>query len=287
MAPVTRTSGLVPAAATRQRPPTGQEADLPGHDDALRSFIESVGGRETFTEVLSVASPDPAVQKILRLLLNPKHDGTPLSQLCRLAGLTVADFFVAYRKGTLAKAQIIATLLIADKVCAVVEDVMTRAAPHQVVCERCRGVGSLPPRPTISYPNPAPKPCAKCGASGRVDVLPNLDRQKLALELAQLTTKSGGLFIQQNTGVSTTATATAEAARAAAPQPVVGALEQLQQAVSQILYSSGPMTTLDVEPIRPRAEPPAPIAETIALDGETIDADPETIAEAEPVTKAD
>lgn len=59
---------------------------------------------------------------------------------------------------------------------------------------------------------------------------PTVDRQKLALELGQLTEKKGGLFIQQNTGVVAAATV---------PATGTGQLEQLQQAVGELLFHSG------------------------------------------------
>jgi hypothetical protein len=71
---------------------------------------------------------------------------------------------------------------------------------------------------------------------------PTVDRHKLALELGQLTEKKGGLIVQQN--------AIAAAVSTSATQ--VGALEQLQQAVGDLLFS--PRKKSDVV----RDDPPSP-----------------------------
>jgi len=56
---------------------------------------------------------------------------------------------------------------------------------------------------------------------------PTVERHKLALELGQLLEKKGGLIVQQN-AIAATLTATAP-----------GALEQLQQAVGDLLFGGG------------------------------------------------
>jgi hypothetical protein len=82
---------------------------------------------------------------------------------------------------------------------------------------------------------------------------PDLDRQKLALELGQLTQKGGGFFIQQ------TQIANATAATLAAGGG--GMLEQLQQVVGELLFrpsprGESPMTDPPGAPVPPQEEPP-------------------------------
>lgn len=75
---------------------------------------------------------------------------------------------------------------------------------------------------------------------------PTVDRHKLALELGQLTEKKGGLIVQQNAiaaAVSTTATQ-------------VGALEQLQQAVGDLLFPPRPRRGVAVDLAPPVPAPP-------------------------------
>ena len=118
----------------------------------------------------------------------------------------------------IARAHIAASHIIAEKIPPIVDDVMTRAAPQRLRCQACQGASA----------NGGP-PCLACFSLGYIQTEPDLDRQKLALELAQLTEKKGGLFIQQNTGV---------VAAAALPSNS-GALEQLQQAVGDLLFRPG------------------------------------------------
>ena len=119
----------------------------------------------------------------------------------------------------------------------VVDDVMTRAAPQVSTCPACLGVSTA-----------GQGPCATCNSTGRVQTEPDLDRQKLALELGQLLEKKGGLIVQQNN---------ATVASLGASQP--GSLEQLQQAVGDLLFSGGRRGAEGdvVEAEHIRDEPPA------------------------------
>ena len=111
---------------------------------------------------------------------------------------------------------------------AVVADVMHRSKPHEVTCTDCAGVGQVTPEPTRKHPNPSPAPCESCRGAGRRLCQPDLDRQKVALELGQLLTKSGGINLSQQTLIAAPSNG----------KPVglgPGALVALQQAVGEIL----------------------------------------------------
>jgi hypothetical protein len=243
-----RKSGLVPAAA--RVPLALSDADQALSDEAVQTFVAEVGGRHALTGALAVGATSPDVQQIVRLLLDPRYDQTSLPRLCRLAGLTVADFFVAYRKALVARSHIAATHLVAGQILTVVQDILHRAAPHHVPCDACYGCGSITPSPTRQVPNPSPGPCPRCQGRGQITLLPDLDRQKVALELAQLTQKSGGIVVQQQTTVT----------QPQRPLQAPGALEQLQQAVSQILYHEPITLSPDAD------EPPAEVDEPPADD---------------------
>ena len=94
---------------------------------------------------------------------------------------------------------------------------MTRAAPQRQVCPKCLGTSAA-----------GQGPCPLCQDSGYVQSEPELDRQKLALELGQLIEKKGGLIVQQNNLAATLG--------GTAP----GSLEQLQQAVGDLLFGGPP-----------------------------------------------
>lgn len=216
--------------ARQGAPPTSlspREADA--HDRALDVIVSTLGGRQRLTDTLAIAADAPEVEPLLTLLLDPRFESWSLRTLCHRANLTVVDLFSAYKRAMVVKAQLLATEIIANKLLPVVEDVMRRAAPYEVPCSHCASTGRwTDPEATV----PADVCCPQCAGHGKVLQLPDLDRQKLALDLAQLVQKPGGLQIQQNVQV---------AGNGASPGH---ALVDLQQAVRQLL--SGPRTPLPV-----------------------------------------
>jgi hypothetical protein len=226
-----RSASLVPAV----RPDlslTPEEADL--SSAAVDAFAVALGGRQALLDTLVVADGTSEVHQIVNLLIDPRYGGWSLRRLCATAGLTIADLFTAYKKALLVRAHLQATKVITDNLVAVVDDVMQRSRPREIVCPACAGLTTVTPEPTRAVPNPAPQPCATCRATGRVIEQPDLDRQKVALELAQLLQTRGGITVQQNS-------VTLPAGGSGAP----GALEQLQQAVHEVLY---PRRVADAEP---------------------------------------
>lgn len=207
-------------------------------DRAVDVFLAAIGGQQALTEALTIAAPTPEADQVLTLLLDPRYAGTSLKKLCAMAGLTVVDLFAAYKSSLIARAHLQAYQIVSQKLVAVVDDVMTRAAPHPVACTECAGSGQ-----TATVPR---TPCPVCAGHGQLLQLPDLDRQKLALELAQLIQKSGGV----NIALSASAQAGASAAAGGGSG---GGLVELQQAAREILR--GPRAPiLDVAPL----DPPAP-----------------------------
>jgi hypothetical protein len=96
---------------------------------------------------------------------------------------------------------------------------------------------------------------------------PTVERHKLALELGQLLDKKGGFLVQQNV--------VAAQLSAAAP----GALEQLQQAVGDLLFGGAPVPTPPSEPGDPM---PPPVPRGDAPVDEDAEADPDLPDEDEP-----
>lgn len=221
MAP--RTS-LVPAV----RPDlslTDAEADL--SSAAVDAFTVAIGGRQGLLDALVVASGTPDVDKVTNLLIDPRYGGWTLRRICALAGLSVADLFRAYQKALVVRAHLQATRIVTEQLTHVVDDIMRRNQPHDETCELCDGTGTYTPNPTKKVPNPEPQSCVRCRGKGLIVVKPDLDRQKVALELGQLIQRQGGINVQQNN-----LTLPAGTSSPTAP----GALEQLQQAVHETLY---------------------------------------------------
>jgi len=232
--PGTATSALVPAAARGDTALGDVEAIL--NHEAIEVFAKAVGGRDLLADTLAVAGTGTDIERITTLLLDPRYASWSLARLCQTAGITVAELFASYRKALVLRAHIEATHIIARKLPPVVDDVMTRAAPHRQVCPKCLGTAAA-----------GQGPCALCQDSGYVQSEPELDRQKLALELGQLLEKKGG-FLMQQTNVTATLGGTAP-----------GSLEQLQQAVGDLLFGE--------------RRPQEVVPEAITLDPEDDDSD--------------
>jgi len=228
-----RTGMMIPAAARPDgrgiTPLTDEEVDLSAN--AVMAFETALGGRDALIDVLAVADDAPEVARILNLLLDPRYQAMSLRRLCTMTGLSVADFFAAYKTAAVVRAHIQAAPIIAAKLLGVVDDLMTRAQPHYLICPVCRGTGSIVPEPTTAKPNPIPEPCTSC-VEGRQLVLPDLDRQKLALEVAELIKPRGGMVFNQANLLNTNGDRPSGGA--------TGALEQLQQAASSVLFSRAP-----------------------------------------------
>jgi hypothetical protein len=224
-------TALIPAAARQTAALNQAEEDLSGA--AIEMFTKAVGGRDALSNVLAIADTAPDVAKVADLLLDPRYDRLSLRRICEMAGLTVADLFVAYRKALITRAHIEASHIIANKLPPIVADVMTRATPALVVCAVCHG------ERIEHLAGGATRPCVACAGEGRVFSEPDLDRQKLALELGQLTSGKGSFLIQQNQQI---------VAASAAGSHTAGALEQLQQAVGDVLFTAGRRRIVPIDP---------------------------------------
>lgn len=209
------------------------DAEAAAGSAAIDTVVKALGGRQVLAETLAIAADAPEVEQILVLLLDPRYAGLSLRAICTMAGLSVVDLFAAFKKAMVVKAHLAAYQAITAGILPVVEDVMKRAAPFAIPCEACGATGE-----TREQADALPAVCAACNGQKQVLQLPDLDRQKLALELAQLVQKSAGISIHQNTAVATPA-----------PEPEThSTMIELQQAVRQLL--SGPrQPILDAEPL--------------------------------------
>ena len=196
-----RTGLLRPAVQTL----SGTEeaiADRSLGDQSLQAFVEAVGGRAALLSALEVGARHAAVDQVLDLLGDPRYQSRSLRWICQQAGLSVADLFAAFRTAKLAEAQIKATAEIAERIGPIVSDLLLRAAPYEDTCATCEGIGLITRSPTKLNPNPDPVPCKPCRGSGRRMIAPELERQKVALELAELLRRGGGgISITQQTAV--------------------------------------------------------------------------------------
>jgi len=203
-------------------------ATLNAAKSTIALFEKALGGRESVVESLAIDST-PAIQRFLRVLLDPEFDSYSLAELAEQAQIGLTDLLRAYRNATLIKAHILATKAIADRLPALAADVMDRAMPQEVMCPVCRGTGTPPGGKKGDL-------CKTCNSTGKITRAPTVARQRLALEIAELLRKDRPAFHQQ-INVNPSA-------------PVApGSLEQLQSAVTSILYARPAVpTTIDVTP---------------------------------------
>lgn len=193
-------------------------------EKAIATFADLLGGRQALGEYLAVAGVGPDAHRLATLLANPACRTWSLGRLCTQAGITVADFFQAVSKAKTQRAILQAQDRIAAGMVAVVDDVMKRAAPIEIPCETCQGLGTV--KSPVGDDAP-PVACGVCKGRGVMLALPELDRQKLALDLAKLLPKASGgpaVAIQNNFGGGGSGV-------------TPGGLEQLQQAVNECLFA--------------------------------------------------
>lgn len=218
--------------------------------------IEQVmGGRGRIIEALLNAPPSPAYQSLIAIVADPGNDRRSLASLCAEAQFTIGELIEVYKKGRMALATVESINVVADHTVAVVEDVMVRAAPHLVTCGECGGTSSVT---DPEKPDAPPEPCESCRGTGTRTILPDLDRQKYALDLAGLGPKK---VPQTLVTVDNRKVNLRDASRAN--------MDRILHAADAVLR--GQSVVIEAEPVEvPTDEPPAPPADT----SDTVDNPP-------------
>jgi len=246
----TRSLARAAASATRQL-----ALAAPSVARELTQLEKDLGGRQQLLALLALAPLTPDLRYVLGLLGDPAHDHRSLASICADGNILPGDLLKHLGAAALHRGQVLARQRIGESIPAVVEDVMRRAAPYEEACGTCMvagaATGQVTPDPTPTDPNPQPQICPDCKGSLKILYMPSLDRQRVAIDLAHLVERGGGISItNQNLNLG------------AAASGGQGALEQLQTLTDQILY--GDAAALDpveaeVTPVDPVA-PPAPEA---------------------------
>lgn len=195
---------------------------------ALAAFESAAGGRGELAGILE-AAPGAEFELLAGLLADPANDRTSLAALCRRVGLSVRDFFLALRDARYSRMYAEIGLRVAAGLPAVAEDVVARAVPHWITCAECGGSGEQPrapgdaggpagtanaaealpgplteigsPTPSAASHTPPAAQCLVCKGRGQSFVLPELSRQKLALELGGVLRPGGGVQVGVQVGV--------------------------------------------------------------------------------------
>ncbi len=213
----------------------------------LEQVERDLGGRAELVGMLSLAPLSPDLRYILGLLGDPRNEGKSLAAICAQGNVLPGELLKHLGSAALLKGKVQAQQAIGNGIARVTQDLMLKAAPYEAACHGCRGVGQVTPEPTTQMPNPSPQTCETCLGTGVLVYQPDLERQKLAIEMAHLLPKGGGLqILNQNIAQG-------------GASGGVGALEQMQQLTDQLLYGDGGGL-----PPRPAEDP---------VEGEVIGAD--------------
>lgn len=197
----------------------------------LATIEADLGGRTALVGLLILAPLTPDLQYVVGLLGDPAQGTVSLAEVCARGNILPGDLLKHLATAAMQRGKLLAAQKIGEGIAAVAADVMRRAAPYEAPCNGgCQGTGTITPDPTPAAPNPAPEPCETCHGTGRLVYSPDLERQKLAVEMAQLLPKSSGIQIAQiNQGAAAGGPGSAGA----------GPMERLQQLTDRILYRSG------------------------------------------------
>jgi len=194
----------------------------------LASIEADLGGRAELVGMLTLAPLTPDLRYVLGMLGDPTQQRVSLAEVCARGNILPWMLLKHLAEAALLKGKLKATQKIAQGIAAVTEDVMRRAAPYEAPCNGgCQGTGTITPDPTSSAPNPSPEPCEVCRGTGKLVYSPDLERQKLAIDMAQLLPK-GGIQIGLSQTVHTPGSSGGG-----------GAFEKFQEATDRVLYGSG------------------------------------------------
>ena len=167
---------------------------------ALRE-LEAGIGREKMVELLyHNAEPTPEEETFLNHLADPRYATRPIERICQDTEFTVGKLLAFLRKSYAAKSIFQAFDQIYDKLPLTAKDVMERSIPHKRLCKGCWGQGKIDTKGGEDGESAQIEPvrCRECNGEGWIEVVPEIERQKLALQIGGVL-KPAGTTIQQNT----------------------------------------------------------------------------------------
>lgn len=172
--------------------------------EQIKGIERDFGGREGLCAALSLAPSSPDVDYFLGQLGDPRNSGQSLAEICARSGMLPGHLLLLVMDAGKLVARARAAHLAQAGITPVIQDILRRAAPFEQDCPTCMvdgtSTGRITPDPTPQKLNPSPEPCPDCRGALRLLHLPDLSRQELALDLANLLPKGGGfnIAVQQN-----------------------------------------------------------------------------------------
>ena len=190
--------------------------------EGIKEFEQQIGGRRALIEALSSADAAEDIAEILTILADPKYDTVSLAKLCAQAGISPGQLFGAFKKAALVRGQILGSLEAAKLVPTVVREIGKTCVPYDEPCERCNGAGYI----ESGEEKVSARACTACNGVGSIHHAGDHEQQRTILELTGLIQKGSGVAVNVQTNNLL-------------PQQgsVGGSLEQLQQAVSELIYT--------------------------------------------------
>lgn len=203
--------------ASRKRPP------IPRH--LARAFSElenTVGGREKLIDLLQAAPETPDTARIIGAILDPTNDDRSLAGIAQDTGIALGKLSRIINETILIRAQLDSNIKVAEKLPAVVSNVMEKSVPHKVRCPTCDGLENS---------------CKRCKGKGWIDKEPNREDQKIALELGGLLNKKGPLVNVNNVNQQNNVFASADM------------FKNFRDATDKVLYGPGSDDIVDAEKV--------------------------------------
>ena len=169
---------------------------------ALDSLEEASGGRMKMVETLSLSLLTQEQELLAGMIADPRNDAKSLARICSMASVSVSRFLTMLGEVKMSKAVLEAQDKVAALLPEVAGDLMSRAVIHTVECSNCAGKGTIvlasrgrskgegTPPPTEDELT-----CPNCRGAGAITIQPDLERQKIALEMAGLLKRGGGVNV--------------------------------------------------------------------------------------------
>lgn len=164
--------------------PTRSKAAL----EALAQVEESLGGRDEVLAQLTLVD-DPAANRLVELMTDPKRAGSTLIALAADAGIAPSSVLSLLRDASFTKALATAQLRMGHRLSNVVDRVLDAAEGSVAKCT-CTIGGTEDPLPT----------CPKCRGTGNEYRRPSLEHQRMIFEATEVLKKSGPM-VQVNQGM--------------------------------------------------------------------------------------
>lgn len=223
-----------PLAPATPLPPQPREQPIPLDPaplvaKALSNFEREVGGREAMVRILA-HQVDESVEAelVVNLLGDPQNSRESLARLCARAGLTVGRFLHLFAHSRGVAAQLATMNKVWPALPGVAEDVMKRAVPIFKECFDCSGSGTAPHKE-----NEPARPCPFCKGKGQIEIEPDLERQKLALQIGGVLKPAAQQTIIDNSRHETTQNVSMRAFISATNRLLFGAAPQHSPALPE------------------------------------------------------